>query len=521
MPLPDIDSPWPPRTVADVYADMAEADVWYTGDRAALAAYYGDTAHRASASDRLWTRPRHLGERERRLHIPLAGDIAATSADLLFSEPPQFAVTDTATQARLTDLVDDGGVHQRLLEAAELAAALGDGYLALAWDRDVIPDRPILTARAGDTAIPTFRFDRLTEVTFWRELDRSDNRVIRLLEHHGVQGAHGYIHYGLFEGTPDNLGRPLPLESHPDSLPHAMHPDGRQATGIPLLTATHIPNMRPNRKHRGSHGRSDYAAPIYGQFDALDETWTSWQRDIRLARARLIVPRGYLRSAGPGEGATFDADREVWDEIDADPNTLGAGSITANQFAIRVAEHQATADATVAQAVSSAGYSPATFALRADAGAQTATEIVSRERRSMITRDRKSRYWQPALRRIVEAMLLLDNVQFGTSNVVEPPTVTFGDAVSEDPESAARTLQMLDAARAISVQTKVEIQHPDWEPSDVLAEVERILDENNMRPIELESPDTFKGGPFGTPPNDDEDESAGKDDAEDADAEAA
>ena len=72
------------------------------------------------------------------------------------------------------------------------------------------------------------------------------------------------------------------------------------------------PNMPPDRLHRGAPiGRSDCTAPPYGLFNNLHTTWTSWMRDSRLARARLIVPKGYLRGKGPGQGATFDDDAEV------------------------------------------------------------------------------------------------------------------------------------------------------------------------------------------------------------------
>lgn len=51
----------------------------------------------------------------------------------------------------------------------------------------------------------------------------------------------------------------------------------------------------------------------------------------------------------------------------------------------------------------SAGYSAQTFGL-GDAAAVTATEVTARERRSMITRGMKARYWAPA----VAGMLRLD-----------------------------------------------------------------------------------------------------------------
>ncbi|NUQ88951.1 MAG: phage portal protein [Glycomyces artemisiae] len=489
MPAFAADSAWPPKAAVGVYADMAEADAWYTGDKGELAKFYGQTSQRERHPERLWTQTRAFTERERRLHIPLAGDIASTSADLLFSEPPTFTVEDTKTQDRLNTLIDEGGVHMRLLEAAEQAAALGDAYLALAWDRDVIPDRPILVAWPGDAAIPTFRWGRLTEVVFWREISREGERVVRFLERHAVEQGKGVIEYTVHVGTSAILGELAPLADYDDTKPYAELDGGRQETGIGLLTATHIPNMRPNRKHRNAHGRSDYAG-IYDLFDGLDATWTSWLRDIRLARARLIVPQGYLESLGPGQGAVVDLEREIWTELNMDPSH--SQGITMNQFAIRVAEHEASAARFTERAVSSAGYSPATFGLDLQGGGQTATEVVHRQRRSMTTRARKAEYWAPALRRILEAMLALDAVQFSSGIAVEVPTVEFGDVVAPDPEATARTLQLLEAAGAISTYLKVATLHPDWDGEQIDEEVTRIRDDGATL---VATPDLDDDGP--------------------------
>lgn len=103
----------------------------------------------------------------------------------------------------------------------------------------------------------------------------------------------------LYEGTGGNIGRSVPLTERPETAGFVdlLGADGLSIkTGLTVLTAAYVPNMLPNRRRRGSpFGRSDYAAPIHDQFDALDETWTSWMRDVRLACGRLIVPDGYLR----------------------------------------------------------------------------------------------------------------------------------------------------------------------------------------------------------------------------------
>jgi hypothetical protein len=77
-----------------------------------------------------------------------------------------------------------------------------------------------------------------------------------------------------------------------------------------------------NRKNRRLPiGRSDFDA-IEDELDALDETWSSLLRDIRLGKVRLFVPEGALErvAPGPGSGRTYDVDRELMVETDAAPD---------------------------------------------------------------------------------------------------------------------------------------------------------------------------------------------------------
>ncbi|MFG3118690.1 phage portal protein [Streptomyces sp. NPDC048197] len=489
MPLPENGTPWPPAQFATEYAAMRVDDAWYAGDRTRLAAVYTRDQLRPDGRRRLWgRRPPAAGQRDDRLHIPLAADIANTSASLLFSEPPTFTVDDTATQARLDELTEAGGVANALLEAAEVAAALGGVFLRVTWDTSLAA-RPLLTAVHADSALPEFRFGILSAVTFWHELPSDNATVWRHLERHEP----GRILHGLYQGDADRLGVRVPLVEHPEvaSLADSLGEQGDNIeTGLPdALTAAYVPNMRPNRANRGSPlGRSDYQG-AHDLFDALDSTWSSWMRDIRLARARLIVPDGYLRSNGPGNGATFDADREIWQTLNIPPTETGTG-ITLSQFGIRVDEHQQTAEAIVRQAVQGAGYSAQTFGL-GDATAATATEVVARERRSMITRDTKARYWAPAVADMLHVMLRLDRtLGFSTVATGERPHIQFGDAVSEDPQSTAQTLALLAQAEAASTDTKVRILHPDWSDEQVQAEVDRIREESGTA-----VPDPITGAP--------------------------
>ncbi|MEU5330907.1 phage portal protein [Streptomyces parvus] len=480
MPLPANGAPWPPTQLATHYRELRVDDAWYSGDHDKLAAVYRNNEQRRDGRRRLWARDRSVqpGKRETRLHIPLAGDIATASADLLFSEPPTFTVADTRTQDRLDEIAEADGIANTLIEAAEVASALGGVYLRVTWDRELL-DRPLLTVVHADAAVPEWRWGHLAAVTFWHELSSDTATVWRHLERHSP----GRIEHALYQGGPDRLGERVPLTEHPEvaSLADSLGPEGDSIeTGIDRLTAAYVPNIRPSRRHRGSpFGRSDYAAPLYDLFDALDTTWSSWIRDIRLARARLLVPDGYLRDHGPGRGASFDDDREIWQLLNIPPTEQGAG-ITLSQFAIRVAEHSQSADSITRQAVMSAGYSAATFGLGDQGAAVTATEVKARERKSMITRGKKSRYWAPEVAEMLYVVLLLDRRLFTPALVAERPRIAFGDSVSEDASSLAQTLSLLHQAQSVSAETRVRILHPEWDETAVRAEVDRILAETGQ-----------------------------------------
>ncbi|RLK13316.1 A118 family predicted phage portal protein [Micromonospora sp. M71_S20] len=496
MPIPT-DGAWPPPAYQPAYDAYRDWDAWYAGDPDRLRKVYAGRTTSATilrpgqtaggllgmVSRWLWGAPAPVGQRDGRLHVPLPADLAATSANLLFSEPPKLDHEDAGVMERLEQLVEDGFATM-LLHAAEADSALGDVYLRPVIDTDVLPDRAFLTAVHADGALPLIRWGRLVEVTFWSELLVDGDTHIRLLEHHDVVNGAGRIVYALHEGTKDRLGRAVPLTDHASAayLAELVDEDGAQATGLNRLDVVRVPNAGPQRLWRASpglkyFGRSDFDGNEQW-FDALDDTWTSWLRDVRLARTRILAPEYMLESLGAGNGAVFDADREVFTALRMAPNKQGPDQgITLNQFLIRHEQHKATADAIVETALRHAGLSSQTLGEEGDV-AVTATEVQARERQSFTTRGNRIQTWRPALADAIELLLELEYAkrqQLGGSRP-EPVKVNveFGDSVSESPETMARTLQLLHAAEAVSIETRVRWVHPDWDDIQVREEVARI-----------------------------------------------
>lgn len=505
MPLPAGGKvPWPPKDWHSVFSLYAEHAAWYSGAPEDLVRVYDGAIALTSRSPwwKFWSRQRRPGTIQSRsqLHIPLAGDIAATSASLLFAEAPTITIpeahdetvapgaTPTQTPAmiceeRLEEMAAETDLYATLTEAAETNAALGGVFLRICWDRDVY-EYPFIDAVQADLAVPEFQYGRLSAVTFFSIVEQAGSVVWRHLERY----EKGSILHGLYRGSGEFLGDSRDLAAHDKTK------DLQPVVKLPFdddLAARYIPNMRPNRRFRvgfgSSLGQSDYAGSE-GLFDALDEVYTSWMRDIRLAKARIVVPEEYLqrRQTADGIGADFrfDLDQEIFSPLDMQPNAAGGNPITVSQFSIRTQEHSDTALHLIERAVTAAGYSPQSFGLSIEGLAQSGTALRLRERKTFITQQKKLQYWQSPLEDILYLALLIDKSVFQTQIEVFRPKVELADSVMPDPQETATTIELLNRAQAISLETRVRMAHPDWDANDVNAEVERLRDELGMRVID-------------------------------------
>ncbi len=496
---------WPPQTLNAITAKHTEWSAWYAGDTTSLHNLYGQAGNPtaavpayggiAGAAQRylpharwFWGTPTPEGQRPAKLHVPIAADIATTSADLLFGE--QLAITPPdakADQGGLEQLVTDLDLFPTLLEAGEIAAALGGAYLRVVWD-DEVAGHPLVDVVHADSAVPVFRHGRLWSVTFWNIVERDGNIVWRHLEEH----SHGRIEHGLYRGSDRQIGARVPLDYHPATAGLTVDDDQGIATEWPGLTAAYLPNMRPQRLWRTDPvgrnlGRSDLDG-VEPLMDALDETYTSLMRDLRLGKARIVVPENQLQAGGPGQGASYDLEREIYAAVAPIAGSAQNATLQAQlmQPALRVDEHLRTAYDLVQQIVRQAGYSAATFGLDDKAAAATATEVRAREQRSMSTREKKTRYASAAIADVLHAAQWIGHKRFGApAPHKEPPAVEFPATAQPSMTETAQTLQALRAAAAASTQTRVRMVHPDWTDAEVQTEAARIMAEDGMNVPDL------------------------------------
>ena len=502
MPLPNNGTPWPPPSYAKQMDRIEDYDAWYSGDPDRLADAYRRRSGESQPQNRpgqrrgglvgtlsrwFWGQPTPAGERRSKIHMPLAADIATSSADLLFSKAPTFQFLNPANTEAWDELDDLMRMNSTFYEAAEIVAALGGGFLRVGAD-PTLWQHPLVSIVHPDNAYPEFKWGRLTAVTFSLVLETTNNTVLRYLERHELVPAEGRTvaveYHGLYLGSADKLGVRKSLDDHPftagmeDEVVHNQ----------PVLPVVHVPNMLPSRQDRSAElGRSDFEGVTH-LFDSIDEVATSLLRDVRLGKGRAFIPSAYLQNLGRGQGAAWDPDAEIYQQLDIPP-TEGAG-ITIHQFAIRVDEHVRTMDALVRQATRTAGYSASSFGLESAGGGDvTATEINDRRSRSALTRSKKINYWKESLKQFAEATLYAarDFEQFASVDPTEIAQIEWPEVAETDPLNQAQTILALDSARAISAFLKVKMQHPDWDDTELLEEVERIRNDSSVSdPLQMD-----------------------------------
>lgn len=496
MPLPPSDSEWPPAIWKDVYAKYREWGAWYSGDYGQLSGVYGGSSYQTSGTvDQsgvvsryqftggvmgsiarfFWgTPPSRNTYSSAKIHIPVAEEIAAEGAYQLFNNPPNIHTESKIHQTQIDKYVDKG-LFVQLLQAAELSCALSGVFIRATYDFTV-SDLPILSVISPDNALPTFHYDQLKAVLFWRVIaEEKSGKVIRHLESHEP----GIIEHGLYIGDATSLGKRVSLDRRPETAKL----DTERPSTIGSLDVVYVPNLKTrlwrNRGMAASLGRSDYGSvtPI---MDALDEAYTSWMRDIRLGKARLMVPQQYLDSEGRGKGATFDLDRDVFVAL----NVMAAKDkmeITPSQFDIRFQEHSDTCTALLERILSGSGYSEQTFGLTGEV-AMTATESESRQRRTFVTRAAKVEIWKRKVSELCRIMLDIDS----TLGVIPrlpreiEIIVQFPPPVQESRKVLAEISQLLANAKAASRRTLVALNNPTWEKEQIDKEIAEI---DNMVPV--------------------------------------
>lgn len=531
MPLPIAGQAWPPAEWAPVFDQYRLNAALYSGDVEDLhnifvgsgpsgSATRGDagTYHYNSSTRRrggimglidsirswFWGSPNPAGQSRSRLHSPLAGNLATLSADTLMAEPPAFRfidatgnpLRDNPAQARLDDLMNADATRATLMQAAEYTAGLSAVALTVGWnDNDPDPNaKPWLSVVACDGVVPAWVGEQLVSVTLWTTHPNLDSAGASTgVYYHLEVHEPGTITHALYLGTDDALGslRPLtelPATAHIPAIPGSqLGPDEHGfsivlPTGIDRITAAWWRNLPTKRfrKHglMARLGRADTEG-VEHFLDQVDMSWSSWMRDIKLARARLIISDAAL-DGGTIDAPTFDDDAEILRALPFAVTNPDDPPLSAHQFEIRAAEHEASILALTKEILNHAGYSLASYGEYGDVQ-KTATEVTDRTTATERTRTKKALYFKHAAVPIILALLEIDRVHYHGPGMPANTTldIRFSKRSAVDPKTLAQTIAFLRAADAATTKTLVTMLHEEWDADEIDKEVKGIMAEKD------------------------------------------
>jgi len=464
---------------------------WYSGDQKILYDYYNINAiGDLIAQSRMWARIEDLCGV---VHLPAANDIASTSANLLFSEVPQFKYDEnTEGGKRIKEFISENGFENLLLEGAELSAALSGCLFKI----DIEPDLlrvPIVSIVTPQQFFPVFWRGRLWEVITFRVVKTNSDtqKVWRLFERRSREGKDLLIEYELYEGSNSSVGEQIDLNSIKET--ENINLENLQFSNIEGLGCVYIPNKRPNKLIPGSYlGINDYSTSI-SMMDSLDIAWTSWMRDLELGMAQIFIDEELLnKSQNQTTGEVVELNKfskyqRAFVKLNLTSWKMGGDSgvkpIENIQFDIRMEEHKNTCEQLFFNIVTQCGYSPQTFGIGQHGNVASGTALKILEHKSQLTRETKGRYWLPAIKELLYQVQKFDqSSNLYKSYNIEDVSIELQDSIVTDEKELSETLRNLDMAKAVSTYTKVKIQHPDWDDANIEAETDRILKDQGITP---------------------------------------
>lgn len=477
-------SPFPSLLWASVYDHYGMLSAWYSASGQRLADYYYQALSAGQSADsrlRFWARITKQ-ERANFVHVPAANDIANMSASLLFSEAPQIGVIGAggkteqavpgseAANDRLAEILAENNAGRQFSEGAEVAAALGGVFLKINTNQ-ALAKVPLISLGHADAAFPEFTHGRLAKVTFWDVEEEDENGIIRVMETYGP----GYVTTERYQAT--------------SSTAWGSKISGSTVqTGIEEIACVYVPNLRPHPQFRNAAGKWLGRADFFhldSLMDSLDEIYTDWLRDIQLGKGRIIADQSMFKRDADTGTRYFDVDAQAYMGLQhVIGNELASlkDQLVVQQFDIRAEEHEKSYVSTLRTIYQMAGYAPTSFGLDVSMQPESGRALMTRDRRSFVTRNNKAAYWEPALEEFCELLLKVDRAAGFSSVTPLPVGVTLSDSITPDPMDVAQAVNLFSVASAASTDTLVRMANPGRAHDDawVSAEVARIQAEKGL-----------------------------------------
>ena len=390
--------------ISDFQQDvLTEYFLWFMGDEDLLREYYQNFNLKINTlislkSDNYFYSNIAIGQRV--VHSGLPYSISATKARVLFSSPVIVTVEDSETdQERLENILTLNTMD--LINKTAVKTASWSGCVA--YKIMIKPDVDYPIVQVFDKR----RFEILTinnriqEIVFITHF-KVDSNLFEFHERYGF----GFIRSHLFE-----------VVSHDDKKEVGLTTIEQTKNTEPLveflgdfMAAVFVPNET-------RWGRSDYQGQL-SEFDALDEAWSGFVRDVRLGAANVYIPESMQQRDIDGKLIKFNEFNNNINMLANDMKEKTVNKLEFQQPEIRADDYKITLNQIKDNILENVGIAPVTM------GRQT--EVVDsgiarqdKEKPTIRTRSEMIEIWKPSLEELYEKSLKSQDLIDG-NNKVEP-----------------------------------------------------------------------------------------------------
>jgi A118 family predicted phage portal protein len=485
-----------PDHYEDIRARQKEAHVWYSGAPHLLHKFYSTTSIDTEGV-LFWKQ--HRGDRDTpRVHFPLAHNVAYTSANILFSDPPLIRIGDAAIEdTDYAECLDLEAFYAKLSTAAEICAGCGGVYLKVNGIYGMIE----IEAIAPHEVYPIFAGDQLMEVTIYRAImidadeesgsgdegDTGDSYTV-VAEHRYLAGVDLHIDITLHRVSGNKILQTYALEDYPETK--YLQPK-TVLSNFNHLGVIYVPNHLPNNIIPSlPQGTPDFVT-AYSMLDNLDENFTNWRRDIRLGKSTDFISSSLLHvyeqdsvTQKTVRSYRENTERFVAVQYEDTLGKEGAGlPILHVQADIRADEFFLSTRELILDIIRECGYSTQSHDYEMKNYVSTGAAISKMEHRTWDTKKRKQRYWRGGVRELLVGIgLLAQSMGYEVDPDRRHISVDFSDGASSDTQLLAESIRNIRQVQAMSIYTAVSKQHPDWTEAQITEEVTRINNEGSNHP---------------------------------------
>ncbi|AZS49208.1 portal protein [Bacillus phage vB_BpsS-140] len=385
----------------------------------------------------------------------MAKVVSHEMASIIFNEKAQISITDEKFDEYVQDLLEDNGFFENFQRYLEYGFATG-GFVIKPY-YDAVKDKLKLSYIAHGSYVPTsWDNNGITGMAFFNNINKGD-KFYTHIEFHKWQRSHAFdeetgrmepkdvyvVENSLYMSQrKEELGEKIELSVLFDGLEESVvFHDITQS-----LFVYFKPNTANNIDTNSPMGISIFADAIDTLY-SLDVAFDSYNREFRLGKRRLLVPRTAIRVTPDEYGnltRTYDPDDEVLESLDMGGG-IDAQKIHDSTVDIRAEEHLDSINGYLDILCMQTGFSGGTFVFDGKS-MKTATEVISENSKTFRTKQSHEHIIEGGIKRLVVIIAELTSM-FDLHDVPEEfdTIVKFDDSVTED--NSAKEKRIIELVR--------------------------------------------------------------------------